>query len=585
MAVNVVQRVLPFLDWIKELKDPSVLRADVIAGITVALVLIPQSMAYAQLAGLDPYYGLYAAFVPPIVSALFGSSRQLQTGPVAIASLMTAAAIAPVAAEGTSEYVAACVLLCVLAGIFQLLLGVFRLGVLVNFLSSPVVAGFTNAAAIIIGTSQLAKIFGVKVERTDHHYLTTWNTITAAVESLHFETLMMALLAIVILYGFKKFLPKLPGVLVAVIITTLIAKYAGFEGKVVGDIPKGLPPFAIPSLDWSLIGELTAMSIAIALMGFMEAISIAKTMAAKSKQKLDPNQELIGQGLGKIAGSFFQSYVVSGSFSRSAVNFDAGAVTGFSSVVTGLMVVVALFFLTPLLYFLPHATLAAVIIVSVVGLVDFKPLIKAFKTHRHDGLAAFTTFFLTLGFAPRLERGIIIGVGLSLVLYLYRTMKPRVSNVSRYDDTTFRSISEYNLASCQKIALIRFEGPLYFANTGYFEDKIMEAVSDQYDLKYVIIDCIGMSEIDATGEDSIKNVHRRLKEAGISLVLTRLTANLEAVLDSSGVIDELGKQSFKRNRESALREVFELVHCGNPGKCPLMSPVKKEDFDPSTCGA
>ncbi|MEW8193467.1 MAG: SulP family inorganic anion transporter, partial [Candidatus Thiodiazotropha sp.] len=366
---------IPFLGWIGEIKDKETIRADIIAGITVALVLVPQSMAYAQLAGLPVYYGLYASFLPPMVAAFFGSSRQLATGPVAVVSLMTAAALEPLATS-PDTYLAYALLLAFMVGVFQMFLGLFKLGVLVDFLSHPVVVGFTNAGALIIATSQLGKVFGVSVEREAHHYETVWNTILAAVDSTHGSTLGMAILAFGIMWGIRRYAPNLPGVLIAVVITTLIAWLAGFNeagGKVVGDIPKGLPALALPVFDIKTVWQLIPAAITISLIGFMEAISIAKAMAARTRQRLNANQELIGQGLSNVVASMFSGYPVSGSFSRSAVNINAGAITGFSSIVTGLVVMITLIFLTPLLYHLPQATLAAVIIMAVINLIKIDP--------------------------------------------------------------------------------------------------------------------------------------------------------------------------------------------------------------------
>ncbi|MCU7808417.1 MAG: sodium-independent anion transporter, partial [Candidatus Thiodiazotropha sp. (ex Semelilucina semeliformis)] len=409
---------IPFLEWIGELKNKDTVRADIMAGVTVALVLVPQSMAYAQLAGLPVYYGLYASFLPPMIAAFFGSSRQLATGPVAVVSLMTAAALEPLATS-PDTYLAYAVLLALMVGLFQMFLGLFKLGVLVDFLSHPVVVGFTNAGALIIATSQLGKVFGVFAERAEHHYETVWNTLLAAVEGTHFPTLMMAALAFGIMWGIRRFYPALPGVLIAVVVTTVIAWLTDFGtagGKVVGTIPDGLPGFAIPTFDLTTVWSLIPAAITISLIGFMEAISIAKAMAARTRQRLNANQELIGQGLSNVVSSVFSGYPVSGSFSRSAVNINAGAITGFSSIVTGLVVAITLIFLTPLLYHLPQATLAAVIIMAVINLIKIEPIIHAWKAQPHDAIVAVVTFVLTLVFAPHLDKGIIVGVLLSLGL-------------------------------------------------------------------------------------------------------------------------------------------------------------------------
>jgi SulP family sulfate permease len=444
-----LNKFFPFLNWIGELKDPAILRADLIAGLTVALVLIPQSMAYATLAGLPEVYGLYISFVPVFVAALWGSSRQLGTGPVAVVSTMTATMLTPVVipmlgTDYTQEeflalYIPTAMFLTLIIGLFQFALGVFRLGAIVNFLSHPVIVGFTNAAALFIGLTQVSKIFGIEMPGgASDHFITV--RIFGVIENLgntHLETLLMGVASFAIMIGLKRYLPRIPAVLVAVVATTAVSYFIGFEkmgGKVVGVIPEGLPGFVMPAFSLEAFSHLFIGAIIIAMVGFMEAISIAKAMAAQSKDRVNPNQELIGQGMANIFGSFFQAYPASGSFSRSAVNFNAGAKTGFSSVVTAIIVLITLLFLTPLLYHLPKATLAVVVIMAVFGLINFKAVKHIWVANKHDGVAAMVTFVATIGFAPKLDHGILIGAVLAITLYLYRTMRPRVAVLGRFKD-------------------------------------------------------------------------------------------------------------------------------------------------------
>ncbi len=705
LANSWARRLLPFLAWSGELKDGKTLRADLVAGITVALVLIPQSMAYAQLAGLPAYFGLYAAFLPPIVAALFGSSRQLATGPVAVVSLMTAAALEPIATAGGDQFIAYAILLSLLVGVFQLALGVLRLGVLVNFLSHPVVVGFTNAAAIIIATSQLDKIFGVRAEKAVHHYETVWNTLVAATADTHWPSFLIAVLAFALMIILRRINPKIPGVLIAVIATTVLAKTIDLEknqivqpgqfasaavrevlqdqlnltgeiealdrdiaaaetavaeaerahghnssralaalhqldslrlkrerrmrssksdldelknvrfehapaadgaagrfhlkgkappqtatdgevwrlshieedgsvllragGKVVGAVPAGLPTPKLPLFDLSVVLQLLATAVTIAVIGFMEAISIAKAMATKTRQRLDANQELIGQGLGNIVGSAFQCYPVSGSFSRSAVNIDAGAVTGFASVITGVIVLVTLLWLTPLLYHLPQATLAAVIMMAVIGLVNVRAIKHAWHAHPQDGVVAIVTFALTLAFAPHLDKGIMIGAGLALILYLYRTMSPRVAVLSRHADGTWRDAEVCGLQTCENISMIRFDGSLYFANTSYFEDKILERVALRPALKYVIVVGDGLNQIDATGEEMLVVLAERLEKNGIELLFTGLKKQVLDVLERTGFVAHVGAGRFFRTEEQALDYAWERLGDHHAADCPL----------------
>lgn len=567
--------MVPFVDWIGELKDPAVLRADLIAGITVALVLVPQSMAYAQLAGLPPYIGLYASFVPVILASFMGSSRQLATGPVAVVSLMTAAALQPLATASPEGYLVYAAVLALLIGVFQLVLGLFRLGVLVDFLSHPVVVGFTNGAAIIIATSQLSKFFGVQVEAAEHQYETVWRVLVEASQHTHMPTLVMGLFALALMILMKKFLPKIPGVLTAVVVTTVIAYVIGFNemgGKVVGEVPKGLPDLSVPKFGIDAVLQLMTAAMTIALIGFMEAVAIAKAMAAQTRQRLDTNQELVGQGIANIAAGVFQGYPVSGSFSRSAVNLGAGAVTGFASVVTGLVVAATLLFMTPLLFHLPQATLAAIIVMAVINLVKIEPIKHAMKVQKHDGIVAIITFVLTLILAPHLEMSIMVGVVLSLGLYLYRTMRPRFSELSLHPDGTLRDADVFDLPRCETISVLRFDGSLYFANTGYFENRVLSHVAAKPGLKFLIIDAEGINEIDATGEDMLHVLVQRLKVAGVQLLFARAKKQIMDIFQRSHFVEQVGEQHFFRTRTEAI--LFARANLGEQADTvvPLLKP-------------
>ncbi|MEG7521570.1 MAG: sulfate permease [Chromatiales bacterium] len=573
------QCFLPFFGWIGELRDGKVLKADILAGITVALVLVPQSMAYAQLAGLPAYYGLYASFLPPMVAAFFGSSRQLATGPVAVVSLMTAAALEPIAAANPEGFLVYAVLLALFVGVFQISLGLLRLGVLVDLLSHPVVVGFTNAGAIIIATSQLSKLFGVTAESAPHHYEKVYNVVVAAMHDTHMMTLAFAVVAIGIMVGLKKYLPKIPSVLAAVVVTTVAAWLLGFEsdmgGKVVGSIPAGLPPISLPSgFDWDIATQLMTTAVIIALIGFMEAISIAKAMAARTRQKLDANQELIGQGLSNITSGLFSGYPVSGSFSRSAVNIDNGAITGFSSVVTGLVVGITLLFLTPLLYHLPQATLAAVIILAVINLIKIKPIIHAWKAEKQDAFVAVATMLLTLYMAPHLEIGILVGLVLSISLFIVRSMRPRVAVLSRYHDGTMRDISVHPLPTSEYIQLLRFDGSLYFANAGYFEDKVLELVASKPNLRYIIIDGEGINQIDSTGEEVLRHLAERLKSNNIEFLVARMKKQFMDTIRSTHLLEEIGPDHFFSRIQFALNYAWDgLGDEYDRTQCPLRRQV------------
>jgi MFS superfamily sulfate permease-like transporter len=685
--------------WLPELKDKKILRKDFIAGLTVALILIPQSMAYAQLAGLPAHYGLYASLLPPIIATIFGSSRQLATGPVAMVSLMTAAALEPLATMGSEAFVGYAVLLALMVGIFQLVLGMFRLGVLLNFLSNPVVLGFVNAAAIIIATSQLGKIFGVNADKGEHHYEFVINTIRAAMENTHWPTLGMAVIAFSIMYGVRRYKPRLPSVLMAVVVTTILAWLFGFAqhstinlnqiadqkvrialvydaiqskhisnlrekyiaaqqeyeamagdtgqeneslmasrqqleqiafrleqlkeegrihheelyatslysigrgdqrkfytreqirntigeitkiygqdwhitnyendvvelqagGQVIGKIPSGLPGFKVPSFELSAITHLIGATIAISLIGFMEAISIAKAMAAKTRQSLDADRELIGQGLSNITGSLFQAYPVSGSFSRSAVNINARAVTGFSSVVTSLIVAITLLLLTPLLYYLPQATLAAVIMMAVAGLISVKPMIRTWQANRHDGVVTLVTFLLTLALAPELEMGILFGMLLSLALLLFRLMKPRVVFPANDERLMPAEAVEAGVLDDGSIVRMRFEGSLVFANVAFFEEQLQKMLARTPNLKVLIIDGVAINEVDASGNEMLRKYFERLGQSGIDVLFTRLRAPIMDVFKRSHMFADIGKQHFHRRPPDVFNYAWELVKTG-----------------------
>ena len=702
---NRLTRFLPFLSW-WPLRGQTV-RADLIAGITVALVLIPQSMAYAQLAGLPAYYGLYAAFLPGIIAAMWGSSAQLATGPVAVASLLTASALAPLAATGSEQFVALAILLALMVGVIQLTLGAFKLGVVVNFLSHPVIVGFTNAAAIIIGLSQLNKLFGVSMGRSEHFINDVWGVLMQIGET-HMPTLMMGVSAFAIMWGLKKYAPKLPGVLIAVVITTLVSFSIGFEhngkgqveeivdvevrnlandlsqseikmgelnstlttkttelkqlqknhegsgqhnaalnyeieliklelknvegenrkaarelrkfifeqtpatalqpaklyltgqippseqsdgyrwrikkvshgelklvggGEVVGSIPAGLPSIEMPKMSWDMVMALFSGALVISLVGFMEAISIAKAMAAKTKQRIDPNQELLGQGFANVVGSFSQAFPVSGSFSRSAVNLNANAQTGLSNVFAGLVVLVALLFLTPLLYHLPQAVLAAVIMMAVVGLINFKAIGHAWHTHKHDGIASVVTFIATLAFAPHLDNGIMVGAGLAIILYLYRTMTPRVAILGRHPDGTLRDVKVHNLSVSENIIALRYDGSLYFANVPYFEDAVLEAVANNPRAIHLLIVSDGINQLDASGDEVIHHVVERLRSNGIRVTFSGLKKQVLDVMRQSGLLDYIGQDNIFADEERALEAIYvEVLEVRPDAKRRLLKP-------------
>ena len=546
-----LKKIFPFLNWTGDMLNPQILRADIIAGISVALLLIPQSMAFAQLADLPAYYGLYAAFIPPAIAALFGSSRQLSAGPVATASLITATTLQSLAVPGTQAYFTYAIALALIIGIIRLIIGFCKLGIVTNFLSFPVVAGFTNAVAIIIFCSQLPNAFGVKVIRNDYYVKTIWNSITQIVTNFNLYTSLMFAVAIVILIFTHKFSKKIPAIIFAVVVTTLIAWKVGYPGQIVGVIPAGIPAFKVPTFDFHALPTLLIGAITITLVGLMEVISIAKTIAAKTHQHIDVNQEIIGQGMASFAGSFFQSYPVSSSFSRSAVNFRSGARSGLSSVIASLMVGLTLLFFTPIFYHLPKATLAAVIMFSIVTFMNFKPFVDTWKVNRYDSIIFVITFIITLVFAPRLYIPIISGVILSLIFYFYRSIK----NAGSIKAKIKNSVPDINTENCDHISIIRLDRHLYFMNCAKFEDKVLKIIITKPEIDSIIFDMSDIDYIDSSGTHAMEIIINRLVDSGLNLYFTNLKENVFKTFVKAGLYQLIGSDYFFNSNQKAIEEI------------------------------
>jgi len=551
------QRLFPFLHWWPQINRRT-LREDLFAGLTVALVAIPQSLAYAQLCGVPAYYGLYATLIPVIVGALFGSSRLLSTGPVAMTSLLTAASIMPLATYGSEQFYSYVILMALLSGLFQIGLGLARMGVLLNFLSYPVLRGFINAAAIIIGLSQLPPMVGLSLKNSQH-FLTDVLHVIENLDTMHFESLVFGLGSLALMVLLKKFLPRLPGVLITVALATFVSYAIGFErlgGRIVGAIPEGLPGISIPPVDWKASIHMLPTAFVIALISFMEAMSSAKIIAIKTRTTWDENQELIGQGLAKVAASFSHAMPVSGSFSRSALNLATGARTGMSSIFTALAVLLTLLFFTPLLHNLPKPVLAAIIMTAVFGLINFRTIRDAWTVSRQDGLAAIVTFVATLAFAPNIQNGILTGILLSLTLFLFRTMKPRIVLLGLDADGTLKNAERFNLPRLHpKVTAIRFDGQLYFANVNYFEESILYLVSNDPKLKCIVVVSSGINGLDASGVDMLQNLIDRLRQNGITLVFCGIKGPVSEVMERSGLIDRIGRENIFVSEKAALEEV------------------------------
>jgi sulfate permease, SulP family len=542
--------------------SPGTLRDDLIAGITVSLVAIPQSLAYAQLAGVPAYYGLYAALIPTIVGALFGSSRQLSTGPVAMTSLLTAASVAPLAAHGSDQFYAYVILLALLSGLFQIAFGMLRMGVLLNFLSHPVLMGFINAAALIISLSQLPTLLGIPATQSQHFLLDVWNVISTA-NTMHEMSFALGLTAIVMLFAFKRYAPRLPGVLITVALLTWASyamDFAKIGGRVVGEIPQGLPGISIPPLDWHASIALLPASFVIALISFMEAMSSAKVIAIKTRQPWNENKELIAQGFAKVAAAFCHSMPVSGSFSRSALNLAANARTGLSSVISAMFVLFTLLFFTAPLYHLPKPVLAAIIMVAVLGLLNFKVIVNAWHANRDDGVASIVTFVATLAFAPNIQNGILTGILLSLSLLLYRLMRPRVAILGLHQDATLRDARRHNLPAMHpKLGALRFDGALRFVNVSYFEDALLQIERERPQISHILIKSSGINDLDASGVDMIANLVTRFRDNGITLIFSGFKRQVQDVVDRTGLTDRIGNENIFATDGEAIDRLFRIL--------------------------
>jgi SulP family sulfate permease len=530
--------------------------ADLIAGLTVTLVAIPQSLAYAQLAGVPAYYGLYAAFLPTIVAAMIGSLPQLSTGPAALTALLTAASIAPLAAQGSESFIANVVLLALIAGVFQILFGMMRLGVLLNFLSHPVLMGFINAAALIIGLSQLPALLGIPSGQSEYFLADIWQLLTH-LNATHGVSLAFGITAIAMLMIFKRFTPRFPGVLLTVIVLTIVSAqidYAGMGGDIVGAVPSGMPSFSLPTGNWATVLTLLPAGFVLALISFMEATSSAKVIAIKTRQHWDENRELVAQGLAKVASALSHSIPVSASFSRSALNTSAR--TRMAAVIAALGVLLTMLFFTSLLYHVPKPALAAIIMVAVVGLIDLRAIGTAWRANRDDGLACIITFVATLAFAPYIQNGIITGILLSLGLLLYRMMRPRVAVLGLHPEGELLDAKLFSLPPPHpRIGAVRFDGSLHFVTGSYFEEALVQIERGNPDLRYVLVKSGGINDIDASGIEVLRSLGERFRKNGVTLAFSELKRQVRDVLDRTGLTEIIGSENFFPSDKAALRDL------------------------------
>ncbi|RIV46437.1 SulP family inorganic anion transporter [Flagellimonas pelagia] len=553
-----LKRFFPFLSWIGNY-DRSLLYGDLIAGITVGIMLVPQGMAYAMIAGMPPIYGLYAALVPQFVYAITGTSRQLAVGPVAMDSLLVAAGIGAMQLSGEGAYISAVIFLTLLIGLVQLLFGFLKMGSFVNFLSKPVINGFTSAAAILIGLGQLKHVLGIDLPQSGkvHVLLASLFQNLNQIDPL---TLGLGVLVILLIIGLKKINKKLPIPLLIVVLGILGVVLFGLEAKgirIVGDIPRGLPKFELPVGHWDKIGQFLPIALTVALFGFMESISIAKTLEEKHPEyELDANQELRALGMSNIMGSLFQSFSVSGGFSRSAVNDEAGAKTSMSLIFSTLIIAGILLFLTPLFYNLPTVALGGIIIVSVFGLIDVKYPINLWKNRKDEFILLVATFLMTL-FIGLIE-GILLGVLLSLLLLVYRISKPHIAILGRIKGTNyFKNINRFSedVEVYNDILILRFDAQLYFGNKDYFKKQLYQEIEKKGpELKFVVLNAEPINYIDSSAAVMLERTILELREKGIQFMIAGAIGPTRDILHSSGIIDILGK-------ENLFAQTFDAVDC------------------------
>ena len=553
-----LSRYLPVLDWGRRYNADK-LGADLVAALIVTIMLIPQSLAYALLAGLPPEAGIYASILPIVLYAIFGTSRSLAVGPVADISLMTAAAIGGLGDQGI-DYATAALTLAFLSGAFLLLLGVFRLGFIANFLSHPVIAGFITASGILIATSQLKHILGI--EASGDTLLELVPDLWRAMGSINWITAAIGLSVIVFLYwvrsGLKPLLRRIglgptlsemgakAGPVFAVVASTLAVWAFDLTGRgvdIVGSVPQSLPPLTLPSFQPSVLTAMIGPAILLSIIGFVESISVAQTLAARRRQRIDPNQELIGLGAANLGAAFSGGFPVTGGFSRSVVNFDAGARTPAAGVFTAAGLAIAALALTPLIYFLPNATLAATIIVAVLSLVDFSVLKRTWRYSRADFAAVSATILLTLIFG--VEAGVSAGVLISVLIHVYRSSRPHMAIVGQVPDTEhYRNVNRHDVITDDRILSIRVDESLYFANARNLEDRIYDMTADRGDLKHVILMCSAVNEIDMSALESLEAINSRLKARGITFHLSEVKGPVMDRLKTSSFLDDLTGKVF-----------------------------------------
>jgi len=565
---------IPLLDWGRKY-DRETFTNDALAALIVTIMLIPQSLAYAMLAGLPPEVGLYASVAPLLMYAVLGSSRVLAVGPVAVVSLMTAATVSEHAAAGTHAYWQIAITLAFLSGSMLFLMGLLRLGFLANFLSHPVISGFISASGLLIALSQMKTIMGVKAD--GHNFLELSFSLFSQISHTHLLTLLVGLTTTAFLFWLRKGLKPLlikfglstkaadviakTGPVAVIAITTLLAWGADWQSqgmKLVGTVPQGFPPLTAPLMDFALWQELLMPALLISVVGFVESVSVGQTLAAKRRQRIEPDQELVALGASNLSAAFTGGFPVTGGFARSVVNFDAGAVTPAAGVLTAIGITLASLFLTPALYYLPQVTLAATIVVAVLSLVDFEILKSTWRFSKLDFLAVATTLVATLLIG--VESGLVIGVGVSLALFLFRASRPHIATVGLVPGTEhFRNVLRHEVLISPKLVCLRVDASMFFANARGIEDRINAEVSARPQLEHVLLQCSAVNDIDASAFESLEAISNRLKDSGIYLHFSEIKGPVMDKLNRTHFFQHLHGQVFLTNYQAILALTPEVV--------------------------
>ncbi|PKR77460.1 sodium-independent anion transporter [Halalkalibacillus sediminis] len=528
-----LSKYVPSVEWLKRYNGMD-FKGDFIAGLIVAIMLIPQGMAYAMLAGLPPVIGLYASTIPLIIYAILGSSRQLAVGPVAMVSLLVFSGVSTLAEPGSDQFVSYALLLAFMVGVIQLVLGLFRLGFLVNFLSHAVISGFTSAAAIIIGLSQLKHLLGIELPKGANVFGLLYETMTK-LGNINFYALLIGVLSIITLIIFKKYVPKIPGPLVVVVLSSLAVYYFNLDQQglsIVGDVPQGVPSFSLPGFEWDSIISLLPVALTISFVGFMESVAVAKAIAAKEGYRINSNQELNGLGAANIVGSFFSAYPVTGGFSRSAVNYQAGARTPMAAIFTAVLIILTLLFLTDWFYYLPNTVLAAIIMVAVFQLIDVKEAKHLFKVKKIDGWTLIVTFAATL--LTSIETGILVGIGFSLIVFIWRSAYPHIAELGYVEEEgIYRNLNRYpNAKTYDRTVIYRFDASLYFANIAFFEEQLAKKINE--DTKKVILDFSAVNDMDAIALDELDRIIEEYDSRDVKIMIANMKGPIKDLVEKAG---------------------------------------------------